>query len=148
MFDEAVSPMDTGLRDRLEGFFRQRHDGRVIAAYLHGSHARGADIPQSDVDVGIVLDPEVGLDAAQRLDLRAGLIGEIVGALGINEVDVVILNEVPAPFAAAVVRDGVRVFDSGSARLREFERDVQLRAGDLLPFLKRHRRRQLERLGR
>ncbi len=140
--------MDTGLRDKLEAFFKQRQDGRIIAAYLHGSRARGMHIPQSDVDVGVVLDPGVELDAAQRLDLRARLIGEIVGALGINEVDVVVLDEVPAPFAAAVVREGVRVFDGGSMRLREFERDVQLRAGDLLPFLNRHRQRQLERLGR
>lgn len=62
--------------------------------------------------------------------------------------DVVILNDLPPLFAAKILREGICVFAGDPIRLRGFERDVQLRAADLIPFLRRARQAQLERLSR
>ncbi|HOX45689.1 MAG TPA: nucleotidyltransferase domain-containing protein [Myxococcota bacterium] len=63
----------------------------VRFALLFGSQARGRTHPQSDLDLGVYLDP--GLLARQRFDLRLRLVGQL-GDLG--EPDVVVLNDAPA----------------------------------------------------
>lgn len=41
--------------------------------------------------------------------------------------------------AAKILREGVRVYVTDPERAREFERDILLRAADLIPFLRRGR---------
>jgi len=140
--------MTPDLRERLEQYFSHRAPDGILAAYLFGSRALERDVPESDVDVGVVLDPTARFGATARFEIRLRLIGDLIHALGENEVDVVILNEIPAPFAAKILREGVRVHVTDPERAREFERDILLRAADLIPFLRRARQAQLERLSR
>lgn len=140
--------MATDLHKRLERYFRQCAVEDIMAVYLFGSRGRGTAARESDVDIGIVLDPARRLDVASRFDIRVRLTGELIHALQENQVDVVLLNESPPPLAARIIREGICVYSRNRERLREFERDAQLRAGDLLPFLRRMRQAQLERLSR
>ena len=80
----------------------------VVSAYLHGSHAEGREHRESDVDVGVLLDYEEYGDRAQRDAARLALATQLGVALGRNDVDIVILNDVPAPLARHVVLDGIR----------------------------------------
>lgn len=100
------------------------------------------------MDVGVLLDPLRHRDSMDRLNFRVRLIGELIQALGENEVDVVILNDVPPTLGAKVIQDGIRVYAADLERVRAFERDTQLRAADLGPFLRRKRQAVLERLRR
>ena len=48
-----------------------------------------------------------------------------------SDVDIVILNDAPAPLARHVAVDGIRVFCQDEEADHAFRRDVQLRAADL-----------------
>lgn len=140
--------MKPELRRALAGYFERQDPEGIVAAYLFGSRARGHAARESDVDVGVLLDPLRHRDSMDRLNFRVRLIGELIQALGENEVDVVILNDVPPTLGAKVIQDGIRVYAADLERVRTFERDTQLRAADLGPFLRRKRQAQMERLRR
>ena len=94
--------------------------------------------------MALLVDLEGFPSSASRFDLRLRLIGELMGALGTNEVDVVILSDAPPELGRKIVQEGTRVYPPVSEAARAYERDVQLRAADLDPFLRRARRRLLE----
>ncbi len=139
------SPVADPLR-ALRDFFARRAPDEVLAAYLFGSRAHGAGMPLSDFDVGLVLDPKDRSDPRMRIDLRVDVTGELIQALDWNDVDVVVLNDVPPTLAARAATEGTPLFCRDARRLREFVRDVQLMAADLRPFLQRMEKRLLERL--
>lgn len=123
--------------------FARRAPGRVPAAYLCGSRARGTAMPSSDVDVGVVPDRRTRSDPRARFDLRVDPTGQLIRALSRNDVGAVILDEAPPPLAAAVVAQGTFAFCRDARRLREFVRGAQLVAADPRPFLRRMEERLL-----
>ena len=56
IIDPKVAGILTDLKRRLE----RRFGDRFVALYLFGSRARGDHEPDSDVDVAVVLDQEIG----------------------------------------------------------------------------------------
>ncbi len=113
-------------------------DDRIVAAYLFGSVAQGRASSDSDVDVGILLRkaPSGELD-----NLGLTLEGDIERAVG-RRTQVVILNNAPPDLVHRVLRDGRLLVDRDrSARIR-FEVRVRNEYFDLLPILKRYRRRE------
>jgi len=118
-------------------FFEQQRGRGIVSAYLHGSTARGQRHAESDVDVGVLLDRARYPSPSERGEVRVQLGSELVQALGTNDVDLVILNDVPPGLARSIALDGrpLAVFDV--ERDRAFARDVQLRWADLKPFLRR-----------
>jgi predicted nucleotidyltransferase len=80
----------------------------VVLAYLFGSHARGKPHAHSDIDIAVLHRPELDKDAS--FDLRLDLIGDLMGLLHTNDVDVIILNRAPLTLAYRVLRDGVNLF--------------------------------------
>ncbi len=58
----------------------------VRGVYLFGSHAEDADNPESDLDLGVVLDDECNADA--QLEILARLVEH-----GFERADVAVLNE-------------------------------------------------------
>jgi predicted nucleotidyltransferase len=124
-------------------FFSERPYNGVVSAYLFGSRSSSRAHRQSDVDVAVLLDWKSHSTGRDRFDERLRLSSELMAALSINEVDVVVLNDAPPPLAAKIVTTGTRVFCSDLERDRAFVRDIQLRAADLLPFLRRARRVKL-----
>ena len=87
----------------------------IAVAYLFGSRARGNARPNSDVDVGVLLDAGVDIHRRQ-LDLMA--------SLGAN-VDLVVLNDAPPALGYRVLRDGiVLVCHDDRARVEHWVRTV------------------------
>jgi predicted nucleotidyltransferase len=79
----------------------------VLEAYLFGSAATGRAQPYSDVDVAVYLrQPR---PTSSPFGYAADLTTVLMQALGLNQVDVVILNDAPPLLYHRVLRDGVRI---------------------------------------
>ena len=114
----------------------------IISAYLFGSQAEGRAHRQSDVDVGVVL-PHGTAPARERFDARVQLASFLIGELHRNDIDVVVLNDAPPLLARRIVTRGRCILRNDEAADHAFVRDIQLRAADLEPFLRRYRRVKL-----
>lgn len=134
--------------EALREYFEEKADPAVVSAYLFGSAANGQAHADSDVDVGVLLDRRVVPIGAERSQLRVRLTSDIIAVLHRNDVDLVVLNDVPPGLGRRVITDGVPVFVADGEADHAFQRDVQLRAADLDPFLRRMRKIKLEALAR
>lgn len=140
--------MSADVAARLEAAFRTPPLPGVASAYLYGSHAEGRAHRESDVDVGVLLDWAAHRSRAERFEARVRLGSWLIGVLRRNEVDLVVLNDVPPHLGRRVVTSGRRVCCIDPAIDHAFVRDVQLRAADLEPFLRWTRRLKLEAIAR
>jgi transcriptional regulator with XRE-family HTH domain len=143
-----LRPSGDALRARARHWFASSAPGGILAAYVYGSEARGEAHRESDVDIGLLLDPAAYPHRAARSALRVEAAADLVAALGRNEVDVVILNDVPPGLAMRVVFEGVPIGVRDPGAAHDFARDTQLRVADLAPFLRRLRRLKLEAITR
>ncbi|HEV7784094.1 MAG TPA: nucleotidyltransferase domain-containing protein [Thermoanaerobaculia bacterium] len=75
----------------------------VRLAVLFGSTARGEARPRSDVDLGVLLDPDT---PASRREVEAEL-----GRAAEREVDVIFLADAPPLLRFEISRDGVLLFE-------------------------------------
>ncbi|MEX2529286.1 MAG: helix-turn-helix domain-containing protein [Gemmatimonadota bacterium] len=146
--EARLTPTSAAYRARAAAYFEDHAPEGVVAAYLHGSTARGMRHKESDVDIGVLVDRETHPNQRQRSELRVRLASELVAALGINAVDVVVLNDVPPGLAARIVLDGTLLMMSDAEKVHAFTRDIQLRRADLAPFLRRTNRLKREALAR
>lgn len=119
-----VPRLDSSMRERLAAVFDR--DG-VVAAVLIGSQARGTAGPLSDVDVGVW--HEADLSAEGRLRMRLDLAADAADALGIAEVDVLLLNRAVPLIRHRAVRDGIRLVE------RDPKMRVRLEARAVLDYL-------------
>lgn len=122
----------------IEQLFAGSAGNQVVSAYLFGSRMEGREHRESDVDVAVLLNSQ--LSHQQRFEIRLRLISDLIAALHHNEIDVVVLNDVPPLFARRIVLDGKRVSCGDLESDHAFRRDIQLRAADLAPFMERSRR--------
>jgi predicted nucleotidyltransferase len=136
------------IANELKRFFEETAPTGVASAYLFGSHSEARSHRESDVDVAVLLDRRVFGTNRERFEERLRLISAVGSALGRNDVDLVILNDAPPEFGARIVTAGLRVFCSDVEVDHAFLRDVQLRAADLAPFLRRMRALKLEAIKR
>jgi len=143
MLGQRPGGADLPYDARLAETFRRLGGIGVVSAYLFGSHASGRSHRASDVDVGVLLRRDVYPTARERFDARVRLTAELVAGLHQNAVDVVILNDAPPGLGRHIVSAGRRVFCVEEDVDHSFVRDVQLRAADLAPFLRRARRVKL-----
>ncbi len=146
--EARLTPTSATYRDRAAVYFQDHPPAGVVAAYLHGSTARSMRHKDSDVDIGVLVDRETHPNQRQRSELRLRLASELVAALRINDVDVVVLNDVPPGLAARIVLDGTLLMMSDAEKAHAFTRDIQLRRADLAPFLRRTDRLKREALAR
>ena len=123
----------------LREFFHRVRPVGVASVYLYGSAARGRTHADSDVDVAVLLDRACFPSREQRAGERVRLSSELIHVLGNNEVDLVLLNDVPPGLGRHAITEGVRVYVADPEADHAFCRDVQLRAADLDPFLRRMR---------
>ena len=91
--------------------------------------------------IGVGVNPEKSpfFTTEERVRLSAWIAAE----LGVPGVDVVVLNDAPPQLGRRIVTAGTRVFCADPEADHAFVRDVQLRAADLEPFLRRTRRVKL-----
>jgi hypothetical protein len=119
-----VPPLDASALERLSHALDREG---VVAAMLIGSQARGDVGPLSDVDIAVWHNPV--LDPSQRLSLQLELASAAAGALGTDEIDIVMLNRAPPLLRQRAIRDAVRLVD------RDPKMRVRLEANALLEFL-------------
>jgi predicted nucleotidyltransferase len=120
----------------------------LISAYLFGSYAEARAHAESDIDVGVLLHRDLYPGPRERFAERVRLTAWLVGVLGVNAVDVVILNDAPPELGRRIVTKGQKVYCANSQLDRAFVRDIQLQAADLDPFLRRARQVTLQALER
>jgi predicted nucleotidyltransferase len=139
-----VCPFDSGdLAARLRDLFERQRPGGVVAVYLFGSHAARRAHAESDIDLGVLLRYERFPTSRERFEERLRLHAWLAGELGTDALDLVILNDAPPHLARHVVRAGECLSRTDAEAEHAFVRDVQLRAADMEPFLRRARRVKL-----
>ena len=117
--DEIVERVRTVLERRPE----------VLEGYLFGSVARGESQPHSDVDVAVYLEREPYTPYGYQADLTA----DLMAGLGMNEIDVVILNRAPPLLYHQVLRDGLRLLSRDPAATTTREGQALSRYFDWVP---------------
>lgn len=120
----------------------------VVAVYVHGSHANGRSHRESDVDVGVLLRHAHFPTARERFEAGLRLHADLQPLLGGVPLDLVVLNDAPPGLAAAIAAGGRLVYCADAELEHDFRRDSQLRAADLLPFLRRTAAIKREAIGR
>jgi len=103
--DMPRGPVDRSLVERLARALEPRTE--ILEAYLFGSQARGDARSDSDVDVAVYID-EARADSGP-FGYQADLTTHLMDALGMNAVDVAVLNTAPPLLYHRVLRDGVRL---------------------------------------
>jgi len=121
--------------------------GDVVAAYLFGSLARGQAGPLSDVDIAVLLSPDLDEEAAveRQLELMVAL-----DDLDPREVQVTLLNHASPMLAYQVVRDGILLYERSRAQRIGFEVRAMQRYFDVQPMLEFHAQvlmRQIQEVG-
>jgi|MudIll2142460700_1097286.scaffolds.fasta_scaffold33743_2 hypothetical protein len=120
----------------------------VVSVYVFGSWAEGRAHRESDVDVAVLLHYPRWRTRQQRFAERVRLSAWLGAELRTDRVDLVVLNDAPPHLARRIVTAGRRVFCADMPADHAFVRDVQLRAADLEPFLRRTRRLKLAAIAR
>jgi predicted nucleotidyltransferase len=127
------------------GYFARQGD--VVAAYLFGSVARGQASPLSDVDIAVLLDPELGMEAAVERQLQLML---ALDDYADREVQVTVLNHVPPLLAYQVVREGLLLHERSRLERIAFEVRAMKVYFDVKPMLDFHSQallRQIQEVG-
>ncbi len=105
----------------------------ILEAYLFGSVARGRVHAHSDIDVAVFIETKAAPQSS--FGYQALLTTELMGSLGTNDIDVVILNNAPPVLYHRVLRDGIRVFSRNLKETTVREAKAVSRYCDFLPQL-------------
>lgn len=102
----------------------------VSVAYLFGSRARGEARQDSDADVAVLLrDPAATVSVLDE----AALAATFADALGVETVDLTLVDQAPLELRARVVREGRLLLGRDEPRRVRFEVDTQSRWFDVSP---------------
>ena len=93
-----------------------KNESAVKFAYLFGSKACGTAGRLSDTDIAVYLSPDSDM-TARKLDI----IGQLIGVLGSDRFDLVILNTAPLPLAARIIRRQKLLVDRDSFLRHRYE---------------------------
>ena len=97
--------MPADLADRIDALCQAwSSDPDLAAIYLFGSRASGREGPRSDVDLAVILRED--LDPDSRWRKRLALLSDACRRLGTDAVDLVILDDAPAPLGHRVLKGG------------------------------------------
>jgi predicted nucleotidyltransferase len=129
-------PLDRG---RLVAAARAAVPTGLVSLYLFGSHAVRRTHRDSDVDLGVLLDPRVFPTGRARFEVRLALSARLTSAAGRPLADVVMLNDAPPHLVSRVMTEGERLFCADVERDHAARRTALSRAADLAPFLRRMR---------
>ena len=136
-------PTDSAVASALRQVLAGTSAPDVAFAYLFGSVAEGRAHRESDVDIAVLLAWALHATAAERFDAGIRLAGALESAIG-RTVDLVVLNDAPPLLGRHAVTRGRRVYCRDARADHEYVRNVQLRAADLEPWLRRMRALKLE----
>ncbi len=133
------------ILDCLRSLLPQILDGRpVMLAYLYGSVAEGYALPDSDVDIALVLADNHALSAYERTRLELAVAADIEDRCGLREVDVRSINHAPLMVQGTVLTEGLLVFSRDEDFRVEYEVLTRKRYFDFLPVAGEMQRAYLE----
>jgi predicted nucleotidyltransferase len=112
------------LRAEMPGILEDRP---VMIAYLYGSVLDGSELPSSDVDIGLVLDPNDLLSPYERMQLEFDIAAEIEGRCDVREADVRSIDIAPLTVQGKVVSEGELLY----SRDEEFRIGYEVRTRKL-----------------
>ncbi len=141
-----MHPFDKDLEPRIARILTVLAPPAVISAYLYGSTAEDRAHRESDVDVGVLLRWDLCPTARERFQQHLEISAPIGAQLGGQTLDLVVLNDAPPELGRHIVTRGRRVYCADGEADHALVRDVQLRAADLQPFLRRARKIKLDAL--
>jgi predicted nucleotidyltransferase len=115
-------------------------DSGVTVAYLFGSRAREDGRPDSDADIAVLTD--------RRLDLleREVLADRLARALGVPDVDLIVLREASLELRGHVVQTGTLLHSRDEPGRVAFESRTRSEWFEYRPVLEAHTRRWLRQL--
>jgi predicted nucleotidyltransferase len=116
----------------------------VAAVYLFGSFAREEPRTLSDVDIAVFSSP--GSSPRRKGYRRLAYIDAVTKALGVDRLDLVILNEVPVPFRHEVFRDGKLLYVRDRVALARFRESSMREYLDTLPLRRIYREAYFNRI--
>jgi predicted nucleotidyltransferase len=99
----------------------------VVAAMLIGSQGLQTASPLSDVDIAVWHDPELAPTSALQLQTR--LAADAGHAIGVKEINLVMLNHASPLMRHSAIRDGKRIIE------RDRDERVRLETRAILDFL-------------
>jgi predicted nucleotidyltransferase len=91
----------------------------VDIAYLHGSVARGTPLPDSDIDIALVLSEMP--PAYERLKLEFEIQAALEDACQLANIDVRTINQAPIMVQGPIVQEGVLLYSRDKAQRVAFE---------------------------
>lgn len=124
--------MTLNLAEHKEQLHRIFAKHGVILAYLFGSQAEGKAGPLSDVDVAVLLGPQVPRE--QWTDVQIDLINDLISLFHRDDVDVAILNRATPLFAYQVVRFGQVIYEDATCPAVDFATYSVRRYADTAPL--------------
>ena len=122
-----LSELERCLVDALQG------RSEIEDAYLFGSQATGRARSHSDIDVAVHVD--LGRLGRAQYGYAAELTAHLMGALGSNDIDVVVLNGAPPVLYHRVLRDGRRILSRDARATAAREGYALSRYCDFVPQL-------------
>jgi len=133
-----MATMD-GLLERLREYLASFPEVRL--AVLFGSTARGKAGPRSDVDIGVLLDPDTP-EARSQVEYELGR------AVRDREVDVIFLKDAPPLLRFEIARDGVVLRQDEDGLWTNFKARAMIDWWDWEPIASRIELALIERLRR
>lgn len=114
----------------------------VKSAYIFGSRATGKAVKNSDYDFAVLLDSS--LSKGNRFDLKLELMAKLSRALGMDAVDVVVLNDVSSLFFKYIIlKEGKLIYQKNDLETAEFESRTMGLYFDFSPFMEEYGRNYL-----
>jgi predicted nucleotidyltransferase len=105
--------MDEVVREKLNKVFQSYPQIKLV--YLFGSQAKGEVGPLSDYDFAIYFDAK---DPKKMFDIKLELLDQLSRILGVDRVDIAILNLSEMPeFKFNVIKDGYLIYEEEPFRV-------------------------------
>jgi predicted nucleotidyltransferase len=111
----------------------------VTLAYLHGSVARGAPLPTSDIDIAVLLT-ERELSGYEELQGAMAIEADLERRSALSGFDVHVLNHAPILVQGPIVQEGILLYESDKAARVAFEVLTRKKYFDYLPLARRTRK--------
>ncbi len=104
----------------------------IISAYLFGSMKSGNNSPLSDIDIAVLFNQ--GLPGKEFRSYENKLYVNLLQYFKTDEIDLIILNDIPLSFQYEVVKDKRILYYSDFVKMIDFENRVILEYLDFKPY--------------
>ena len=117
----------------------------VAAVWLFGSRARGDADDDSDADIALLLRAGAPVPS---LHTQGALANEFATTLGVDEIDIVVLDRAPLDLRGRVLTEGRVLWSRDEPRRVRFTVETLSRYFDILPTIREQDRAYLRALAR